>query len=568
MSNKLVSSGTVSIVSTAGEGAFAEAPSEGVVPIRLMYASVTDKSGLGAFVRRLSEVGTLRVLSSGGTAEVLREGGAAADDISEYTGFPECFGGRVKTLHPRVAGGILFRRGTDDEEAVANGVEGIDLVVCNFYDFASAAADPEKPTSALLEAMDIGGPTVVRSAVKNYASVAVVTDPADYDAVAREVEEYGGVTLTLRQRLAAKAIAVCADYEAALAEVLSKRLVGKNDRRISLVEGRQLRYGENPDQPAWVYGIEGERGIVQGNIVSGKALSFNNYEDSTAAYDAVRAVCSVVNGVTVAVVKHGSLCGYASGKTLPIAFERGWEGDAKSAFGSVIGIGTTVDEALIPCLQKRFIEVIVASGFTDAFVEWCRAKKPNLRLLAVPLEGVSTVRYKHADGGVLAQAPKQALSKERVDGLFQTLKSGCGVATKAQPLDDKGLYAFAIAAVSHAKSNAVAVVRAVDGGYQLVGMGAGQPNRIDSLERLAIPKARDLLLAELGDDARVTEALSQCVLGSDGFFPFEDSIRSAAECGISSCVQPGGSKRDGEVVAAADELSMSMIMTGERYFSH
>lgn len=511
--------------------------------------SVTNKTGLVEFARSLLELyPDVTLYASGGTAKAL--GDIPYVPIQDLTQFPECFGGRVKTLHPKVMGGILYKRGIDDGEAVGLGIPQIDMVVCNLYNF-SDAVEEQLTDDKLIEQMDIGGSTLIRSAIKNYRAVTVVVDPQDYTSVLDELKG-GGVSSALRERLAVKAINLSADYEAAIAEELTRRLASEETRRERLVKGQKLRYGENPDQEGWVYQFAGQEGIAQSEVLSGKALSYNNYDDATVAFNASVSIKDL-GPQGVAVVKHGNICGYAVAETQQEAFTLAWNGDSKSAFGSIIAFTQPVEEHLIDELQGKFVEVLVAPDFSQRFLDWAAKSKPNLRLLKVPRQGEAKWIYKNISGGMLAQTVKAAKRGEH------------RVVSSHQPKSDQTqLFDFAVAAVQFGKSNAVALVRqCASGALQLIGIGTGQPNRVDSLERLAIPKALENLKREGS-----APTLEQCVLASDGFFPFDDSVRSAAQYGIKICIQPGGSKNDSQVIEAANELGMCMIFTGERYFTH
>jgi phosphoribosylaminoimidazolecarboxamide formyltransferase/IMP cyclohydrolase len=424
------------------------------------------------------------------------------------------------------------------------------MVVCNLYNFADAAAKADS-VDDLIEEMDIGGSALIRSAVKNHSSVAVVVDPADYSSLLEELKQ-GALSLETRRSLAVKAINLSADYDAMIAEELTRRLASTETRRPRFIGGEKLRYGENPDQEGWIYRFPEKSGIAHAEVLGGKQLSYNNYDDATVAFHAAEAIRDLApHGV--AIIKHGNLCGYAAGADLGEVFESAWEGDPKSAFGSIIALTSEANADLTSHLKGRFIEVIIAPGFSDEFVEWAKRAKPNLRLLKTPQKGTPAWVYKTVSGGILAQTPKTPRL------------NGHQVVTKRQPASNqKPLFAFAIAAVHFGKSNAIAIVRERKPGlYQLLAMGSGQPNRVDSLQRLAIPKAYENLERE-GSSAD----LSACVLASDGFFPFDDSVRCAAQHGIRTCIQPGGSNNDPVVIEAADELEMCMIFTGERYFTH
>jgi len=545
-----------------------------LLPIRRALISVTDKTGLKELIKGLKEhTEHLEIIASGGTAAALEEYGFPYTALKSYTGFPECFDGRVKTLHPKVAGGILMRKEKDDEEAKELGIQPIDLVICNLYDFQKASLKAGLGTSELMESMDIGGSTLIRSACKNYNNVAVVVDPKDYPLFIHELKvNKGSVSLQTRENFAVKGINASADYEALLAKVLTKRITKEDTQRPRLSRGRKLPYGENPDQEAWVYDFEEQEGLAKAEVLCNKELSYNNYEDSTVAYHAAQELLNLKAKFGVAIIKHGSLCAYATGNSLNEAFEMAWEGDSKSAYGSVIAITSPITNELRDQIKNKFVEVLIAPDFDPSFVEWASTHKKRLRLVKVPNGLVSPFSYKNISGGMLVQTRKQTLVPENFEQFFTREEKNRGIVTKEAPTEAQyPLFAFGISAVNYAKSNAVAIVReAKPGCYQLIAMGAGQPNRVDSLERLAIPKAIENLQHEhhFNPEYDPKVDLGKCVIASDGFFPFDDSIRFATSAGIKFCVQPGGSKRDAEVIETADKAGMCMVMTGSRYFFH
>ncbi|MGD2169842.1 MAG: bifunctional phosphoribosylaminoimidazolecarboxamide formyltransferase/IMP cyclohydrolase [Chlamydiota bacterium] len=535
--------------------------------INTALVSVTDKTNIAILLKGLAALNPqLKIIASGGTSSHLTKEGISHTFLKDFTGFPECFSGRVKTLHPKIAGGILFRKNKDESQAKEVGIEPIDLVVCNLYDFASAT---QQYTSMdqLVEHMDIGGSTLIRSAVKNYASVALLTDPDDYEDFLQEVRaSYGIVSIETREKLAVKGIGISARYEALLHAEFSKRLSKHVLINPDLENGKSLRYGENPDQKGWVFSLKDHHGIAQSKQLSGKELSFNNYEDATVAFSCIGDLKEVVSAYGVAIVKHGSLCALATAKDLPTAFERAWQGDSKSSFGSVIAFSHEVKEDIIDHLKNRFIELLIAPNFSPEFVCWAKEKKPLLRLLSI--EGQSTpYHYKNISGGMLVQSMPKKISQDTIAPLFQAKEERKGGVTKRRvPIEKLNLFAFGLIAVKFAKSNAVAIVREIESNsFQLLGLGAGQPNRVDCLQRLAIPKALENIETFKEDPEQV---LSEAVLASDGFFPFEDSINFASDHYIKWCVQPGGSKMDEKVIAAADANDMGMIFTGQRYFFH
>ncbi|HSX04208.1 MAG TPA: bifunctional phosphoribosylaminoimidazolecarboxamide formyltransferase/IMP cyclohydrolase [Rhabdochlamydiaceae bacterium] len=545
--------------------------------IQTVLVSVTDKTHLSFFLKGLLAINpSINLIASGGTAEELKKFEIPFTLLSDYTKSPECFGGRVKTLHPKIMGGILYRRGVHEEEAKKLGIEGIDLVICNLYDFEKAALNPENRLEDVVEKIDIGGSTLLRSACKNFSDVAVVVDPGDYESLLKElVSLEGSLSLETRKSLAVKAIQLSAAYESVLASELSKRMKSEKMHFIQLNKGQELRYGENPDQKGWIYEFANAGGLAQAKILSGKQISFNNYEDATLAYYSSQELISLGSNYGVSIVKHGSLCGYATGQNELQALERAWECDSKSAFGSVIGLSFECSSQLIPFLTKKFIEVIVAPKFESAFIQWAEKVKPNLRLLELGKKREDLFIFKSISGGMLVQTRKQNPTRSLAELFMPSLSSETsprGIMTKKAPLPEQlNLFGFAILAVNFLKSNAIAIVREyAPGSYQMIGSGSGQPNRIDCLERLALPKTIDNLRAENLNVASYDpkKDLSTCVLASDGFFPFADSINSAASQGIKYCIQPGGSNNDLSVIQAADAQEMCMIFTGQRYFYH
>jgi phosphoribosylaminoimidazolecarboxamide formyltransferase/IMP cyclohydrolase len=522
---------------------------------RKALLSVSDKTGLVEFARGLAAAG-YSLISTGGTARSLREAGLVVEDVSDVTGFPEMMGGRVKTLHPRIHGGLLMRRGDAEHEQAAKeqGIAPIDLVCVNLYPFEATVAREGVCEADAIEQIDIGGPAMLRSAAKNWRSVTVVCEVSDYARVLDSVQQQqGDTTPALRRELAAKVFARTAAYDAAIAYYLG---------------GEALRYGENPHQDALLHRdlTATEAGIAQVEQLHGKELSYNNYLDGDAAVESVKELAGE-NGV--AIIKHGNPCGYATGATLAEAFEAAWEGDPVSAFGSVIAVSATVDLATAERLKGRFVEALIAPDFETDALESLRAKSKELRVLKLrhPLTqpgGGKLVRQ--IGGGVLVQ--------DRDVGLIENWFTP----TEAPfPEELRRLAAFGIKACKHVKSNAIVLVReTAPGCFALLGMGAGQPNRIDSLRKLALPRAYENLEREY-EQAKIygrakkeygESIIRGSVLVSDAFFPFADSVDQAAEHGIRYIVQPGGSKRDEEVVAACDKYGIAMAFTGMRHFRH
>ncbi len=517
------------------------------MPIRTALLSVSDKSGLVQFARALSQRG-VTLLSSGGTAKSLAAEGLPVETVEAYTGSPEVMGGRVKTLHPRVHGGILAREGTDDGDLQKIGGRFIDLVVVNLYPFEKVAANPEAPFEELIENIDIGGPSMVRSAAKNHARVAIVCDPADYDRVLAELAATGEVSEGLRRQLAAKAFAHTAAYDAAISGLLSGPRAGNEGAypqylTLPFERAYGLRYGENPHQTGAFYV---ERGALPGTIAraeslgaGGKELSFNNLVDVDAALEAVREF----DRPAAVVVKHTNPCGVAVATSLDAAYKTARDADALSAFGGIVALNREVDEATAKLLAETFLECVVAPAFSGSALEVLRAKK-NLRLLATGpwlAADHEALQYKRVSGGVVVQSRDATAAGEVENGK---------VVSKRAPTEEerKGL-AFAWRVCKHVKSNAIVLAK----GEVTVGVGAGQMSRVVSVQ-IACDKAGD--------------ASQGSVLASDAFFPFPDGVEAAAARGITAIAQPGGSVKDADVVAAADRLGLAMILTGARHFRH
>jgi phosphoribosylaminoimidazolecarboxamide formyltransferase/IMP cyclohydrolase len=515
--------------------------------IQRAILSVTDKSGLVDFARKLSGMG-VELVSTGGTAKLLRDAGIAVKDISELTGFPEMLDGRVKTLHPKVHGGILHRReDASHRMAVAeHGIPAIDMVVVNLYAFEKTAAKPGVPFEELIENIDIGGPSMIRSAAKNFQDVAVVTSPSDYESIAEEMARSGGgLSKETKWRLAQKAFATTAAYDSAIASTLER--VGANGPfelqaptgfpqtlRLSFQKTMDLRYGENPHQKAAMYTDGSGAGVANARQLQGKELSYNNIVDLQAAWDLAQEFDEPI----CAIIKHTNPCGTATGKTLAEAYLRALECDPVSAFGGVIGVNRPIDAAAATEMAKLFLEVIAAPAF-DAAAREVFASKKNLRLVEVPA-GQQNWVWKNISGGILVQDAD----------LLKLKDADLKVVTKRPPTaEEKRALMFAWKVCKHVKSNAILYAR--DG--QTVGVGAGQMSRVDSCKVGAMK-------AQL--------PLKGTVAASDAFFPFPDGVEEIAKAGSTAIIQPGGSVRDQEVIEAADRLGLAMIFTGVRHFRH
>ncbi len=521
--------------------------------IRTALVSVSDKSGLVPFAQALAARG-VRILSSGGTAKALAAEGIGVETVESYTGSPEVMDGRVKTLHPRVHGGILSRGERDKGDLDRLGAQEIDLVVVNLYPFERVAADQASPHDHIVENIDIGGPSMVRSAAKNHARVTVVCDPRDYPRVLDELAQRGDTTEATRAELAAKAFAHTAAYDGAIAAYLSSRTpegtIARFPRYLTLSSERAygLRYGENPHQTGAFYV---DRGAPEGSLAraeslgaGGKELSFNNLVDVDAALDAVREF----DEPAAVVVKHTNPCGVATGDSLVEAYRSARDADALSAFGGIVALNREVDEVAAKVLAETFVECIVAPSFAAAALEILRAKK-NLRLLATgPWLGAAHpgLTNKRVGGGLVVQDRDATAAGEVTGGK---------TATKRAPSAEevRGLE-FAWRVCKHVKSNAIVLCRPQGrSGAVTVGVGAGQMSRVISVQ-IACEKAGELARGS--------------VLASDAFFPFPDGVEAAGRAGVTAIAQPGGSVKDPEVIAVADAMGIAMVLTGVRHFRH
>ncbi len=531
--------------------------SEGAPPaeaIRRALISVSDKGGLGEFGQALAARG-VEILSTGGSAAALRAAGVAVKEVSDHTGFPEVMDGRVKTLHPAIHGGILARRDAETHRAAMadHGIAPIDLVVVNLYPFAETVARGAD-FAACVETIDIGGPALIRAAAKNHDFVTVITDPADYAAVLEELAAHDGATTpALRRRLAARAFAHTAAYDVAIADWLQRQCAPDEPfpERLALSGRRRqaLRYGENPHQRAALY-VTAERrpGVAQAEQLQGKDLSYNNINDTDAAFELV----AEFERPAVAIIKHANPCGVALADDLAEAWRRALACDPVSAYGGIVALNRPLDEATAEALAELFLEVVIAPEVTEAARARLAVKK-NLRLLAaggLPDPAGTGRLLKPMAGGFLAQ--------ERDGGRVAAadLRVVTRRAPSAEELDDL-LFAFRVA--KHVKSNAIVYAR--DGAT--VGIGAGQMSRVDSA-RIAAWKAR--AAAEAAGEP-VSRTLGS-VVASDAFFPFADGLTAAVEAGARAVIQPGGSLRDEEVIAAADAAGLAMVFTGMRHFRH
>ena len=520
------------------------------IRIRRALISVSDKHGLVDFAHRLEDFG-VEILSTGGTAKLLRENAIPVVDVSDHTGFPELMDGRLKTLHPRIHGGLLGRRGVDDGVMAEHDIAPIDMLVVNLYPFEQTIANPDCDLETAIENIDIGGPAMLRAAAKNHAGVAVVIDVDDYPVVIEELEREGGsLTAATRYRLAVKSFAHTARYDGAIANYLGRTNPDGSQSRfpgtftLQLRKAQDMRYGENPHQHAafYVQADAGDTNVAGARQLNGKALSYNNVADTDAALECVKQF----DQPACVIVKHANPCGVAVAPSLMMAYERAFQTDPTSAFGGIIAFNRPLDgDTAFAIVERQFVEVIIAPGVSEAAVQAVATKK-NVRLLCCGLwtdDPESGLDFKRVSGGLLIQ--------DRDTG--RVSEADLKVVTKrppsAQELTDL-IFAWRVAKC--VKSNAIVYAR----DQQTIGVGAGQMSRVYSA-RIAAIKAED-------EGIRVAGA----VMASDAFFPFRDGIDSAAQHGITAVIQPGGSLRDQEVIAAADEHGLAMVFTGIRHFRH
>ena len=515
--------------------------------------SVSDKRGVLEFAQALHQLG-VKLLSTGGTAKSLREAGLPVTDVSEHTGFPEMLDGRVKTLHPRVHGGILARRDLPEhlQTLADHDIPRIDLVVVNLYPFQQTVARPDCSLEDAIENIDIGGPAMVRAAAKNHGSeaggVAVVTDPDDYPAIVAELQANDGrVSYKTRFSLAAKAFTHTARYDSAISNHLTAlsedggKLTYPTRLQLAFDKVQDLRYGENPHQSAAFYReTDATAGIAAYTQLQGKELSYNNIADADAAWECVKAFERITPACVI--VKHANPCGVALGASPLEAYQRAFKTDPTSAFGGIIAFNATVDRSAAEAVSTQFLELLIAPAYTDEALELLKAKA-NVRVLTVPLGEVRQTDFKRVGGGLLVQsadfAPISAADLKLV--------------TKRAPSEQElGDLLFAWRVAKYVKSNAIVYCK----DSMTVGVGAGQMSRVDSA-RIARIKAENAGLS-----------IGGCVVASDAFFPFRDGLDVLAEAGATAVIQPGGSMRDAEVIAAADEHGLAMVLTGFRHFRH
>ena len=510
------------------------------IKIKRALISVFDKKGLVPFAKGLHALG-IDIISTGGTAQILKEADIPVTDVASITEFPEMMDGRLKTLHPKIQGGILGRRVLDADIVKEHQIEWIDLVVVNLYPFADTIQKEDVSFELAIENIDIGGPAMIRSAAKNIANVTVVIDTKDYDGILEELRVTGSISFSTRKALAIKAFLLTAQYDACIHQYLQVTLeettLFPEQIKLTLNKKMDLRYGENPNQMASAYQLAGvSKGIFSATQHQGKTLSYNNFVDA----DAALACVNEFEAPSCVIVKHANPCGVASASSIATAFHRAYETDSASAFGGIVALNRRCDATTASSLIKVFFEVIIAPGFSKEALDLL-SEKPNLRVLSLSEAKPSfDPVYQWIEGGVLIQTNQQKAFQPSLDQVVTA-------ETISPELMNHLMFAWQI--VKHVKSNAIVIAK----NYQAIGVGAGQVSRIDAVD-IAIRKSGD--------------ALADTVLASDAFFPFRDSIDRIANTGIKAIIQPGGSMRDKEVIDACNEHGIAMHMTGERCFKH
>ena len=510
-----------------------------ITPVKRALLSVSDKTGLVDFAKDLAALG-VEIISTGGTSRVLTEGGIKHKQVDEITGLPEMLDGRVKTLHPKVHGGILGKRDKHADEAAQHQIGWIDLVVVNFYPFSDNVNTQDMPWEKVVEYIDIGGPTMVRAAAKNFAWVGVVVDPTDYQTVIGELHTQQGLALETRKNMAAKVFALTASYDSMISKYFDVR-AGNSEAcppqmDLRLQKQTELRYGENPHQKACAYALDHDtNGILTAKQHQGKPLSYNNILDTEAAWNCV----SEFDAATCVIVKHANPCGAASANTIDEAYGRAYQADPLSAFGGIVALNRPCTKAIAEAITSIFMEVVIAPEYAAEALE-VFAVKPNLRVLAMSIYAKQPWEMRFISGGVLLQE-RDVQEIKSADLKFMT-------ASKPSK-EDMDAMLFAWRVLKHVKSNGILIAKH----NATVGIGAGQVSRIDAVD-MAVRKAND--------------SIHDTILASDAFFPFRDSIDRLAKTGVRAIIQPGGSMRDEEVIAACNEHNIAMVFTGKRCFRH
>lgn len=528
--------------------------------IKNAILSVSDKSGIVELAKDLSSLG-VNLYSTGGTKKVILDNNIEINDITSLTNFPEILDGRVKTLNPNIYAGVLAKKEDEQHQKTLQelNIEAIDLVVVNLYPFEKTIAQDSSLEEAI-ENIDIGGPTLLRASAKNYKSVLVVSDPKHYSELIEKLKT-NSVDLSFKEKLAVSAFKLTRNYDTAIEKYFSEKFLDQQSESFYYKKQKQLRYGENPHQESSLFYQDKDNSnfsLANAKILHGKEMSYNNYLDSEAA---IQSAFSYPKN-TVSVIKHSNPCGYANGENVYEALKMAWEGDIVSAFGSVIAVNGNLTSECSTFLKDKFIEIIIVNEYEEEAIEILKKKSKNLRIIQVfQKKSQENNNYRMLNGVLL----KQSFNDKHYD-YFKKVTANNNE-TNNQNISE-GLYHFAYQSVKYIKSNAISICHEYEQGkYMLMGMGAGQPNRVDALRKLAIPKAEENIIRLYGQD-KLKEIMSKCVLASDAFFPFADNVEYANQAGIKKIIQPGGSIRDQEVIDTCNQYNIEMFFTGMRHFNH
>ena len=527
--------------------------------IKNALISVSNKTNIEKFAEELCKL-NITIYSTGGTFKKLVENQIVVKEVSELTNFSEMMNGRVKTLHPNIYGGILFQRNNDFhvQEVEKNKIIPIDIVVSNLYPFEEVTRK-ECSFAEAIENIDIGGPSMIRAAAKNFASVIVISDPKEYSNIVKELQETKDISIDNRKRLAVKAFEMTRKYDEYIANYLKNEPLEKEEKVLKFAKKIELRYGENPHQKAFFYQHkrENEAFILEKNILNGKELSYNNYLDIDKAISVISEISDLSHSASACVIKHGNPCGIATGKDVKNAIKFAWEGDIVSSFGSIVALNEEVSCEVAHFFADKFIEIIIAPSFAKEALNLLKKKK-NLRIIEIPIKDLSCFKdYRMINGGLLQQEKDGILCKDFVN-----------VTNKKVKEESKKLFLFSYNCVKHIKSNAIAIGYEYESNYfMLMGAGMGQPNRVDAIRKLALPKAIENIKRLYPQESKEV-ILAKCVLASDAFFPFKDNIEYCHQENILQIIQPGGSLRDQEVIKRCNDFNIAMIFTNTRHFLH
>lgn len=548
---------------------------QGLIPIKRVLVCVQNETGIEAICQELRAVNPqVELIASEKNHRTLALAHCPSRTIQEYTLSSVLPQEGVMPLHPKIFDGILFSKHPHGEALESQGVLPFDLVICNLQEFPTGS---KEDLAFLMDQIEVAPPPLLQACAKNFTHVAVVTHPKAYLKLAQEIRSTGGCTsIGHRAQLAQQALELCADYTVALSTQFSRALSQEEVFHPKFTQGRALKCGANPHQKAWVYQVKGEEGVATTALLNGPQMTYAQYEDSTLAMEAVQSLHALdEHSCSVALTKQGALCGLSTAPTVESALKQAWAPEGPAASGGTIALSQCAQATLIPLLENRFIEVLIAPEFSPTFLAWAKERKRSLRLLPLSLERKDQVNFKKVSGGLLLQVTQKHQGEKKWTSLTQPAspqaKRKVGVVTQRSPeKNQEGLFQFGLAAIQLLRSCAIAIVREVgEKSYQLLSSGSGQPHRTDALERLALPKAREALHRENShlSHYQPEEELSRCILVSDGYLPKPESLQAISRAGLIYCLQPGGSARDGEVIEAADAQELCMIFSGESALS-